>query len=182
MKTWPKYLALLLICSCGALSTSCAYLKDQVKDGVTQGVGDELAKRIPEERRAEFEAAWAEDPAEGAKLAAEIIGVDKLADALEEADAANAALAAELRSRGAAGLKDLWIQVAIALVGAGGTLFGLKKASTAGRILSSVIRGVQSYIDTSGNGADLKKSIKTEANAAGVRPKLDAKVAKVAKG
>lgn len=175
MRTIPAF---LLIFFCLTLFPSCAYLKEQVKDGVTQGVGDELAKRIPEDRREEFAAVWAADPAAGAKLAAEIIGVDKLADALEAADAANAELAAELRARGAEGLKDLWIQVALAIAGAAGTLFGLKKSSTAGRILGAVIRGVQGYIDTSGNGAALKAAIKTEANAAGIRPKLDQQVAK----
>lgn len=157
-------------------------LKDKAKTVATEEVGNLIAKRIPADKQEEFAAKWDESPEAGVKFAAEAIGIDKLAEALESADEQNAALAAELRARGAEGLRDLWIQIAIALAGAGGTLFGLKKSSTLGKILSAVVKGIQGYVDTSGNGAELKKSIKTEAQAAGVKPKLDQAVAKVVKG
>ena len=175
---------LLIFCSLATLP-SCAYLKEAGKGLATDAVHDEIASRLPEEKRPEFEDAWSKDPGEGIVYAVETVGVDKFADLLEKMNEDNASLAAELREKGAEGLRDLWIQIALALAGGAATTIATRSKSKWARIAQAVINAGNVMIqkDTTGEAAaTFKDAAKTQANALGVKPALDVAVAKATAG
>lgn len=173
----------LLICSLATLP-SCQVIKDQAKAAVTQEVGDLVAKKLPAENQAEFRDLWEVDKGAATKYAAEIVGIDKLADIVAEADAENVALNAQnraladqIRAGGSEVVKTQWAAIAMALLGTGGTLFGISKRNKWVKVLRAVIGGVGAI--TGDEVAPVKKAIEKKAKAAGVAVVLDKEIAKV---
>lgn len=173
MKTF--LLAILLTFSCSL--TGCAVLKDKAKAVAVQETGDLIAKKLPVEKRDEFLRRYNDDVGDGIKFAAETIGVDKLADTLEELDSENKRLADEIRAGGADAAKRLWAEIVGAFVLAGlSHVAGRKKGASLPKKLLRVV------ISALGDPApDVKERIKQQARAEGVKSHLDREVAKVKK-
>lgn len=176
-----KLLIISALLSCFCL-LSCANLKDwaktEAKEVAVKEIGTLVSKRLPEDKREQFDAIYAESPKDAIVFATETIGVDKLADALEEAGVENKRLADELREGGADYAKVQWAAILAALLGGGGTILGIKKSSKWLKVLRAVIQGVDVFISSEHDAAPLKAEIKKATNAAGVRHTLDMEVAK----
>lgn len=177
-----KSLIILSLLSCFCL-VSCASLKDwaktEAKEAATTEFGKLVSKQLPPEKQAEFDALYETSPKEALIFATETIGVDKIADQLEKADEANKELADQLRKGGTDFAKMQWAAILAALLGGGGSLFGLSRRNKWVKVARTLIKGVGAFTQSEEASTQLKAEIKRKANEAGVKPILDREVAKV---
>lgn len=183
---WMKQslIALLIACLpfCVVVATaltlpSCQFVEKAAGDGVEQRVGEKIAEQLPAEKQAEFNAAWATDKKAALAVAAESLGVEKLAALIT---GENAALAAEIKAGGVEVLKAKGLAVGLAVAGALATWLSTRSRSKWVGIASTVIHGVQGFLESGPEGnAELMANIKTAAIANGNKAELDSVVGPV---
>lgn len=170
-------IAFLLICSVSLTVPSCSVVREQAAQGVENLVRDKVADQLPADKQAAFKTQWATDRKGALLTAAEVLGVEKLADIIEEQDQA---IATALRDGGKPWLEENWMTVAVAFAAAILQGWQQRSKSRLATIATTLVGGMQRFMKESTVGnKDLMSAVKREALLKGTKVDIDKMVGQV---